>query len=387
MLPSVSKVIQNGLERSMKGGIIMAGRSDAGRKTPSSQMLETDARLALIHNWLSRELTLPVTRIAPASSDASFRRYFRVWSGSDTYVVMDAPPQQEDVRPYLKVSALLEELGTHVPHVHESDVARGLVLLEDLGTTLYLQRLEAGDDCEPLYAAALDALARIQLQGRAACAQLAPYNRAELAREMALLPEWFLSRHLQLTLSAAETALIAEACEFLIGAALEQPEVFVHRDYHSRNLMVLGERSPGVIDFQDALRGPVGYDLVSLLKDCYIAWPRERVVTWVSAFRARLLAQGGAAGASEAQFLGWFDLIGVQRHIKVLGIFCRLWYRDGKPGYLADLPRVLDYVRDACGRYAPLAQLGRFLEARVVGSLGAANARVAEERARTAVGA
>src|SRR5580704_55840 len=162
MLPSVSKVIQNGLERSMKGGIIMAGRSDAGRKTPSSQMLETDARLALIHNWLSRELTLPVTRIAPASSDASFRRYFRVWSGSDTYVVMDAPPQQEDVRPYLKVSALLEELGTHVPHVHESDVARGLVLLEDLGTTLYLQRLEAGDDCEPLYAAALDALARIQ---------------------------------------------------------------------------------------------------------------------------------------------------------------------------------------------------------------------------------
>ena len=300
-------------------------------------------------------------------------------------VVMDAPPQQEDVRPYLKVSALLEQLGTHVPHVHESDVARGLLLLEDLGTTLYLQRLEAGDDCEPLYAAALDALARIQLQGSAACAQLAPYNRAELAREMALLPEWFLSRHLRLTLSAAETALIGEACEFLIGAALEQPEVFVHRDYHSRNLMVVSERSPGVIDFQDALRGPVGYDLVSLLKDCYIAWPRERVVAWVGAFRARLLAHGGAAGASEAQFLGWFDLIGVQRHIKVLGIFCRLWYRDDKPGYLADLPRVLDYVRDACGHYAPLAPLGRFLETRVVAALSAANARVADERARAAV--
>jgi N-acetylmuramate 1-kinase len=158
--------------------------------------------------------------------------------------------------------------------------------------------------------------------------------------------------------------------------------VFVHRDYHSRNLLVRAERNPGIIDFQDALAGPVGYDLVSLLKDCYIAWPRERVVGWVRSFRARLLAHGGAGGSSDAEFLRWFDLIGVQRHIKVLGIFCRLWYRDGKHGYLADLPRTLEYVRDACARYTPLAGLARFLEERVVAQLPRANARIGEERAR-----
>jgi aminoglycoside/choline kinase family phosphotransferase len=346
-------------------------------------MDDTDARLALIHAWLSRELHRRVQRIEPASSDASFRRYFRVFCPGASYVVMDAPPGKEDVRPYLKVSALLESLGAHVPHVHEADVARGLLLLEDLGTTLYLERLEAGDDPEPLYADALDALAAIQVRGRPLCPELVPYGRSELAREMALMPEWFLERHLSLALAAAERELLAGSCEFLIRAALAQPTVFVHRDYHARNLMVVGERNPGMIDFQDALCGPVGYDLVSLLKDCYIAWPRERVVGWVSAYRARLLAQGGAAGASEDEFLRWFDLIGVQRHIKVLGIFCRLWYRDGKPGYLPDLPRTLEYVREACARYAELAPLARFLEQRVVAQLPAANARVAAERARS----
>ena len=354
------------------------------RETHNSQMPATDARLALIEDWLSRELRLAVTRIEPASSDASFRRYLRAFCGTDTYVVMDAPPEKEDVRPYLKVSALLESLGVHVPHVHASDVTRGVLLLEDLGTTLYLDRLSAGDDPEPLYAAALDALAAIQLRGVAGSAQLAPYGRAELAREMALMPEWFLGRHLQLALDSAERGLLERTCEFLIREALAQPAVFVHRDYHARNLLVVGVRNPGIVDFQDALRGPVGYDLVSLLKDCYIAWPRERVVAWVSAFRARLLAAGGAAGASEATFLRWFDLIGVQRHIKVLGIFCRLWYRDGKPGYLADLPRTLDYVRDTAARYAELHALAGFIERRVVAQLPQANARIA--RAAAAAG-
>jgi N-acetylmuramate 1-kinase len=160
--------------------------------------------------------------------------------------------------------------------------------------------------------------------------------------------------------------------------------VFVHRDYHARNLLVVAERNPGIVDFQDALAGPVGYDLVSLLKDCYIAWPRRQVVAWVRSFRARLRAHGGEPGASDAQFLRWFDLIGVQRHIKVLGIFCRLWYRDGKPGYLADLPRTLDYVRETGARYAELAPLARFLEERVVAQLPRANARIAAERARRA---
>jgi len=213
--------------------------------------------------------------------------------------------------------------------------------------------------------------------------KLAPFpaEALPLARELALMPEWFLARHLSLTPSADEAQLLDAAFEFLIREALAQPLVFVHRDYHARNLMVVRERNPGILDFQDALRGPVAYDLVSLLKDCYIAWPRERVVNWVSGHRAQLRSQGGEAGASEAQFLRWFDLIGVQRHIKVLGIFCRLWYRDGKPGYLPDLPRTLDYVRDTCARYAELTALGSFLEQRVVAPFARANARVAAQRA------
>jgi N-acetylmuramate 1-kinase len=386
MLPNQAMTIQNGLERSMKGGIIMVRRSHAGRKNPHDPMSNTDARLALIHDWLSRELHLPRPRIEPASSDASFRRYFRVFGAAGTYIVMDAPPEKEDVRPYLKVSRLLEELGAHVPHVHEADVGRGLLLLEDLGTTPYLQRLERGGDSEQLYADALAALANIQLRGGAGCAQLPPYGRSELAREMALMPEWFLGRHLSLKLSAAETELLAGAFEFLIVEALAQPQVFVHRDYHARNLMVVSERNPGIIDFQDALCGPVGYDLVSLLKDCYIAWPRPRVEAWVEGYRVRLLGGGGPAGGSGPKFLRWFDLIGVQRHIKVLGIFCRLWYRDGKAGYLSDLPRTLDYVREASARYRELAGLARFLEERVTAQLPRANARVAAERARAGAG-
>jgi aminoglycoside/choline kinase family phosphotransferase len=377
MPPSRTIAIQGGLERIMKGGIIMARRSQADPKTRNSHMPETDARVALIEEWLSRELRLPGVRVEPASSDASFRRYFRVFHEGGTYVVMDAPPGKEDVRPYVMVSALLESLGAHVPHVHEKDVARGLLLLEDLGSTPYLQRLEAGDDPEPLYADALAVLATIQVRGAAACRQLPPYGRAELEREMALMPEWFLRRHLSLALSAQETHLIGATFEFLTREALAQPRVFVHRDYHARNLMVLGERNPGIIDFQDALRGPVGYDLVSLLKDCYIAWPRERVVAWVDAYRARLSAQGGPVGQSGAEFLRWFDLIGMQRHIKVLGIFCRLWYRDGKPGYLPDLPRTLDYVRDTCARHGELSALGDFIERRVVAQLPRANAQAA----------
>jgi aminoglycoside/choline kinase family phosphotransferase len=355
-------------------------------------MPETDARLALIQEWLSRDLGLRPERVEPASADASFRRYFRVFGTggafkpNTTFIVMDAPPGKEDVRPYLKVTQLLEEIGAHVPHVHESDVARGLLLLEDLGGTHYLSRLNAGDDPERLYGDALRVLADIQVRGRNAAVELPPYDREALAREMALLPEWFLDRHLALELSASETQVIAEAFEFLIGAALAQPAVFVHRDFHSRNLMVVGDRNPGVLDFQDALHGPVGYDLVSLLKDCYISWPRERVVSWVRDYRALLRSQADAgvrlSGADDREFLRWFDLIGVQRHIKVLGIFARLWYRDGKPGYLNDLPLTLEYVRSTCGWYPELAALGRFLEERVVPELPRANARVLEAARR-----
>ena len=345
-------------------------------------MNDPDTRLALLEGWLSRELGLQVRAIEPASSDASFRRYFRVTCEERTYIVMDAPPGKEDVRPYLHVSGLLEPLGIHVPHVHEADAARGLLLLEDLGRTHYLARLAGGGDVQTLYEEALEALARIQLRGTEAARELPPYDRALLLREMALMPEWFLARHLGIELPPRERRTLEVAFEFLIAEALSQPQVLVHRDYHSRNLMVVAERNPGVLDFQDAVRGPVGYDVVSLLKDCYISWPRERVTGWVSGYRERLKAAGGPAGADAAQFLRWFDLIGVQRHLKVLGIFARLWYRDGKSGYLRDLPLTLQYVRDTCRRYAELAELSELLERRVAAELAHANERSAEHALR-----
>jgi aminoglycoside/choline kinase family phosphotransferase len=340
-------------------------------------MPENDARLALVHNWLSKDLGIHAERVEPASSDASFRRYFRAFRNGETFVIMDAPPGKEDVRPYIKVTGLLESIGVHVPHVHEADVANGLLLLEDLGVTQYLQRLNAGDDPDRLYGDALFALAEIQTQGREAARELAPYDREPLARELALMPEWFCKRHLALNLRDAENQIVADAFEFLIAEALMQPAVFVHRDFHSRNLMITTERNPGVIDFQDALCGPIGYDLVSILKDCYIGWPRERVEQWVTGYRNLLRARGGPGGRDGREFLRWFDLIGMQRHIKVLGIFARLWYRDGKAGYLRDLPLTLEYVRDTAWRYPELEHFAELLERRIVPELPRANARVA----------
>jgi aminoglycoside/choline kinase family phosphotransferase len=339
-------------------------------------MLPTDARRALIQDWVSGILKLHPEKIEPASSDASFRRYFRVTERTGrTFIVMDAPPGKEDVRPYLKVTGLLEGVGVHVPHVHEKDVEQGLLLLEDLGSTQYLTRLNAGDDPEALYGDALNALAAIQLRGGQAAAELAPYNREALLREMSLLPEWFY-QHLGFTASAADQAIVSAAFEFLVTEALAQPQVFVHRDYHSRNLMVTRDRNPGVIDFQDAVCGPIGYDLVSLLKDCYISWPRERVERWVNSYRDLLATQGARVARDARHFIRWFDLIGVQRHIKVLGIFARLWYRDGKNGYLRDLPLTLEYVRDTCKRYPELADFSRLVEQHFVPELPRANARV-----------
>jgi aminoglycoside/choline kinase family phosphotransferase len=354
-------------------------------------MLKNDPRLSVIQTWLTRDLGWRIGRISVASADASFRRYFRVSRGdvdpaawapkADTLIIMDAPPGKEDIAPYLKVSGLLEQAGAHVPHVYAADARRGLIVMEDLGNTQYLALLQTGRGVDKLYGEVLTTLANIQVRGLKAAQQLAPYDREPLERELNLMPEWFLRKHLGLELSPEERALLTVTFEFLINEALLQPQVFVHRDYHSRNLMVLQPPhvGPGVIDFQDALRGPIGYDLVSLLKDCYIAWPRERVERWVSAYRGLLLAKGGPGGRSEGEFLRWFDLVGLQRHLKVLGIFARLWYRDGKPGYLADLPLTLEYVRDTCKRYTELADLSRLVEQHFVPGLPRANARVAAE--------
>jgi N-acetylmuramate 1-kinase len=345
------------------------------------RMTDTDERLGLIQTWLTSELQLRVERIESASADASFRRYFRVsLAEGGTRIVMDAPPDKEDVGPFLQVAALLERCGVHVPHVEAADGPRGLVLLEDLGSEHYLSQLRGGGDPDALYADAFEALRRIQVGGADAAQRLAAYDRATLTRELELMPSWFCERHLQLSLDASDRQVIAQTFEFLIQEALGQPVVFVHRDFHSRNLMRLPERNPGVIDFQDALAGPVGYDLVSLLKDCYIDWPRVRVEQWVSRYRDSLRNAPTLTGSSEREFLRWFDLIGVQRHIKVLGIFARLWYRDGKSGYIADLPRTLDYVRDTAARYPELQPLGEWLERRIVPGFAAANVRVLDAK-------
>lgn len=338
----------------------------------------SDLRLDLLTSWLRQDLSRRVDRVEVASADASFRRYFRAYlPHGQSLIVMDAPPDREDIGPYLKVSGLLTEIGVHVPAIYAVDRTRGFMLMEDLGNVPYLMQLRAVGRAPVLYGAALHALERIQVHGCELSQQLALYDEPTLQREMALLPEWFLDRHLGLSLSAAEFELLTGTFEFLIAEAGAQPEVFVHRDYHSRNLMVLEHDTPGIIDFQDALRGPIGYDLVSLLKDCYVEWPRAEVERWLRDYRRQLQLAGftRGAGASEREFLRWFDMIGVQRHLKVLGVFARLWWRDGKPGYLDDLPLTLRYVCDACARYVELQAFGRWLETTVAPRLPAATAR------------
>ncbi len=332
-----------------------------------TQRAAHDPRLASLCRWLEDDLGFHDYAIAPASADASFRRYFRVTrDGHEPLIVMDAPPGKEDVGPFLKVAAMLQQVGVHAPRVLHRSVAEGFLLLTDLGTTMYLPELVQAGRAEPLYADAIDALVRIQARGAEAARQLPPYDEKLLRFEMSLFPDWLLARHLELELSAEEGETLQSAFTALVANALEQPQVFVHRDYHSRNLMVCPGDNPGILDFQDAVRGGLTYDLVSLLRDSYVAWPQERVVEWALQFRRKAAAAGLDTGRDDEQFLRWFDLLGVQRHLKIGGIFARLWLRDGKPGYLADIPRTLEYAVGSCSRHADFAALGRLLAERVL---------------------
>jgi aminoglycoside/choline kinase family phosphotransferase len=343
----------------------------------------SDSRLAALTRWVVEDLGFAGGRIEPASADASFRRYFRVTRGVDTYIVMDAPPDKENVAPFVRVAQALAGMNLNVPIVLARDEPQGFLFLSDLGTRLYLDELEAMDGLrakgavDRLYAEALKALVTLQTAGAAAARDLPAYDHALLLREMELFPEWFLGRHLGLIVGDEERAMLGRLFDALVRAALSQPSGFVHRDYHSRNLLLTADNSPGILDFQDAVSGPVTYDAVSLLKDCYIAWPAERVHGWVSAFREQLILAGIAAGEDTAAFVRWFDLMGLQRHIKVLGIFARLYYRDGKSGYLKDLPRVLDYARAAATAYPETAEFAEFLTKRVDPAFLAAQATVA----------
>lgn len=315
-----------------------------------------DHRLEALKAWVGTTLDTADYEIRPASADASFRRYFRVTLNGGSHIVMDAPPDKEDVRPFIDIATRLFDLGLNVPEILDRDLAQGFLLLSDLGDQVYLRHLNE-DTVERLYGDAMGALVILQ-QGIFTDARALPeYDHPLLMREMELFREWYLGRHLGLTLSAAQHEVLDCVFASLARSALEQPQVWVHRDYHSRNLMLTSANNPGILDFQDAVRGPITYDLVSLLRDCYIAWPRGRVEDWVKGYHDLALQSGLPAGEDETRFLAWFDRMGVQRHLKATGIFARLNHRDGKPGYLNDIPRTLGYVVDVSSRYADLRPL------------------------------
>jgi aminoglycoside/choline kinase family phosphotransferase len=339
-----------------------------------------DTRLQALERWIAALPGPPVERIAPASADASFRRYFRVHRAGSTQIAMDAPPERESLDSWLRVARVLAATGVHVPAVLAADVEQGFVLMGDLGRQHYLEALAQGADPEPLYADAVDALVRMQAGDAGAARELPHYDRDLFMREMELFPEWFLARHLSLSPGADERATIAAAFDWLCDQALAQPLVLVHRDYHSRNLLVRPEGNPGIVDFQDAVLGPISYDLVSLLKDCYVVWPRARLLAWLDRYRAGAAAAGLPVGTDRAEFLRWFDRMGLQRHLKVLGIFSRLWHRDSKPGYLGDLPRVLDYTLAVTAAEPELSDFDAWLRREVVPAFAAVHRRAGHPR-------
>ncbi|MDW2980751.1 MAG: phosphotransferase [Rhodanobacter sp.] len=314
------------------------------------------ARLA----WTRQALDDVGLTLESASSDASFRSYWRTTHGGQSWIVMDSPPQHEDPRPWLAIGARLAAAGLHVPAVRAQDLQQGFLLIEDLGSRLYLAELNDAN-ADRLYGDAMNAL--LAMQTRVPGDDLPPFDHAVLVNGLEVMPEWFLQRHLGHTPSCGEWDVLEAAFGVIVRNALAQPRCFVHRDFHSRNLLVVAENNPGIIDFQGALHGPVTYDLASLLRDAYIAWPRARVEDWVESYRLHL-RQAGVIGEEidAARFLRWFDLTGLHRHVRVLGQFYRLWYRDGKPGYLRDVPQVYRYVVEVAGSYPELADFAALLE-------------------------
>jgi len=297
-----------------------------------------------LRDWLAGIDAVSGIEPVPASVDASFRRYFRLTGDDASYIAMDAPPPQEDCRPFIEVAGYLESIGLNAPRVLAQHSGRGFLLLTDLGSRQYLDALEEEPGlADELYADAVDALVTMQQAGDRFKQHLPPYDEALLRFEMSLFHDWLCERHLGIVLDAGDEARWKALTDLLVDNALRQPQVFVHRDYHSRNLMVTDADNPGVLDFQDAVEGPFTYDLVSLLRDCYVCWPADRVAAWRSRFY-KMLTDDIKAQVDDATFIRHFDLMGVQRHLKAAGIFARLWHRDGKDRYLGDVPRTLSYI-------------------------------------------
>jgi N-acetylmuramate 1-kinase len=322
-------------------------------------MIHADLRREMLGRWLAAQLRGARFALSPASEDASFRRYFRAaLEDGRSFVVMDAPPEHEDCRPFVRIARLLREAGVHAPQVHAQDLDQGLLLLDDLGTRTYLQELNAQNAAQ-LFGAATDALVRWQLATRAG--ELPPYDEALLRRELQLFPDWYLDKHLRKKINSEEGIVLGKTFDLLVKSALAQPKVYVHRDYMPRNLMVC-EPNPGVLDFQDAVEGPVTYDIVCLLRDAFISWDEERVLDWTVRYWQKARKANLPVDADFGEFWRALEWMGLQRHLKVLGIFARINYRDGKPKYLADTPRFIAYALSVAKRYRDLAPLARLLE-------------------------
>lgn len=324
-----------------------------------------DIRLQNATHWVRQFSGLEHAKLVPVFGDASFRRYFRIHTDRHNLIVMDAPPEKETCLPFVALAQHWRSEGIRVPEVLQQDLSQGFLLLEDFGDELMLNKLN-DDSADTLYSLAIDELIRIQQVSDTDRHPMPPYDTALLNREMALFPDWLVTQQLNLTLTTTEHALLDTTFSFLREAALAQPQVPVHRDYHSRNMLVLGNtQSLGVIDFQDAVIGPVTYDLVSLLKDCYISWPEARIAAWVEQHRL-LSKEAGLHRADADTFRLWFELMGMQRHLKAAGIFARLAIRDGKNGYLKDIPRTVGYLAEASSHQAALLPFHNWLQERVI---------------------
>lgn len=326
--------------------------------TRSPDLPESAAREQQLKQWLDGHCEGTAWHWAPASQDASQRRYWRVQFADGTLIAVDAPPPGEDAGRFVRLAASLRQAGLTTPDVVAADTERGFLLLGDLGQQPYLDALSV-ENAERLYADALAAL--IRLQSASPTAALPLYDAAFLARELGLFKDWLLTALLRLPLGAEQEGLLSDAFATLIESALSQPRVCVHRDFHSRNLMVIDKDNPGVLDFQDAVMGPVTYDVVSLLRDCYIDWPNAEVERWAWSYFDQAVSAGILRAEQSAAFMSWFDLMGMQRHLKAAGIFARLCVRDGRDQYLRDLPRTLSYVIEVASRYPALHELGRFV--------------------------
>jgi aminoglycoside/choline kinase family phosphotransferase len=315
-------------------------------------------RYDLVQDWLTQQLRGRTYTLAPASADASFRRYFRVILPDTTLIVMDAPPEFEDCRAFVQVAGLMAAAGLNVPSILAQDMALGFLLLSDLGSTTYLAALN-DDNADALFRDATDALIRWQLASRDGV--LPPYDEALLRRELDLFPEWYLRRHLGIELDVRQRQSLDAMFRLILSNNLAQPRTYVHRDYMPRNLMVT-EPNPGVLDFQDAVYGPITYDVASLFKDAFISWDEQRVLDWTIRYWERARSAGLPVNGDFGEFYRDCEWMGLQRYLKVLGIFARICHRDGKPAYVKDTPRFLGYVRAVAGRYAPLSPLLRLLD-------------------------